>query len=111
MTFRLKRDEWHEFLKRHGNELRACGVPDVYTRDGRKLQHFLTNEIDELDLLTPEQTTQLATLVLSHFGEGAGLASFGDLQRRAHSPTRADERWLRKYGRTMTRGAANSSKR
>jgi hypothetical protein len=90
MSFRRKRDEWDEFLKRHGGELRECGVPDEVTRDRMRFLRFLDHGFDQdgwfesrpctpwsINMLTPEQVTRLATFIVRHFGE----ESYRDLLR------------------------------
>jgi hypothetical protein len=94
MSFRRTRDEWDEFLKRHGPRLRACGVPDSITRDRGRFLRFVLHGCDEdarhdtppfsPDLMTPEQAAQLATLILQHLGEQAGWDLLPALRRRAH---------------------------
>jgi len=90
MSFRRKRDEWDEFLKRHGAELRECGVPDEVTRDRMRFLRFLDHGFDQdgwfesrpcapwsTDMLSPEQATRLAAFIVRHFGE----ESYRDLLR------------------------------
>lgn len=96
MSFRRKRDEWDEFLKRHGAELRACGVPDEVTRDRDRFLRFLGHGFDQdgwfefrpctpwsVDLIAPEQATQLATFLVRHLGEEQCRELLRELRRRA----------------------------
>ena len=75
MSFRRRRDEWDDFLERHGAELRACGVPDYLVADKKRFLVFLDHGYDEVgwyqdhgaffnaDVLTDDQITRLAELV------------------------------------------------
>lgn len=70
MAFRRQRDEWDEFLKRHGPEVRECGVPDEIVADKPRFLRFLDHGDDEgvyagFDgrTLTDEQVRRLAELV------------------------------------------------
>jgi hypothetical protein len=96
MSFRRKRDEWDEFLKRHGAELRACGVPDYVTRDRNRFFLFLDHGFDEygrvdsrpcvpwsIALLTPEQASRLADFIARHFGEEQYHDLLRELRRQA----------------------------
>jgi hypothetical protein len=47
MSFRRRRDEWDEFLKRHGPELRACGIPDYVVAKKMRFLVFLDHGYDE----------------------------------------------------------------
>src|SRR5690348_7853990 len=72
MAFRRRRDEWDEFLKRHGAELRACGLPDYVVADRMRFLVFLDHGYDDWGrvenphaffdarLLTDEQISRLA---------------------------------------------------
>jgi hypothetical protein len=79
MSFRRRRNEWDEFLKRHRAELRACGVPDHVTATRLRFLLFLDHGFDQWgwaenrhaavfngDLLTDEQLRRLAELVAAH---------------------------------------------
>jgi hypothetical protein len=96
MSFRRQRDEWDEFLKRHGAELRACGLPDEVTRDRGRFLRFLDHCFDQdgwyesrpctpwsIDVLTPEQATRLADFIARHFGEEQYRDLLRELRRRA----------------------------
>lgn len=47
MAFRRRRDEWDEFLSRHGAELRACGIPDYVVAKKMRFLVFLDHGYDE----------------------------------------------------------------
>lgn len=78
MAFRRRRDEWDEFLSRHGHALRACGLPDYIVANKRRFLVFLDHGYDEWGWaenhhsffdarnLTDEQIAQLAELVGRH---------------------------------------------
>jgi hypothetical protein len=78
MAFRRRRNEWDDFLKRHGEELRACGLPDHVIADRLRFFVFLDHGFDEWDrvknpygcfharFLTDEQIARLARFVGSH---------------------------------------------
>jgi hypothetical protein len=96
MSFRRKRDEWDEFLKHHGAELRACGVPDEVTRDRGRCRRFLEHGFDQdgwwllrpctpwsVEMLTPEQATQFADFIVRHFGEEQYRGLLRELRQRA----------------------------
>jgi hypothetical protein len=94
MSYRRKLDEWDAFLKRHGPELLACGVPDTIVHDRKRFLRFVDNGYDEdaslchhapfsPDLMTPEQAAQLATLIREHVGDEAGSELVRALRRRA----------------------------
>jgi len=96
MSFRRKRDEWDELLKRHGAELRACGVPDHVTGDRDRFLRFLLHGFDQdgwfeskpsatwsVDLLAPEQAARLLAFIALHFGEEQYRFLLRDLRRRA----------------------------
>lgn len=96
MSFRRKRDEWDEFLKRHGAELRACGVPDAVTGDRGRFRRFLEHGFDQdgwflsrpctpwsVDLITPEQAARLADFIARHFGEEQYRTLLRELRQRA----------------------------
>lgn len=98
MSFRRKRDEWDGLLKRHGAELRACGVPDYVTADRDRFLRFLGHGFDQdgrfeskpsaawsADLLAPEQAGRLANFLERHFGEGQYRDLLRELRRRADS--------------------------
>ena len=75
MTFRRQRDEWDELLKRHGPELRECGIPDYIVSDKNGFLIFLDHGHDEggwaesryatfdAAVLTDGQIARLAELV------------------------------------------------
>ncbi|MBL8793782.1 MAG: hypothetical protein JNM56_07755 [Planctomycetia bacterium] len=78
MSFRRKRDAWDDFLKLHGAELRACGIPDEVTAKRLRFFLFLDHGFDEWGwaenrhacfdarMLTDEQISRLADLVGQH---------------------------------------------
>lgn len=70
MGYRRQRDEWDEFMKQHGPEVRDCGVPDEIVADKGRFLRFLDHGYDEgvyagFDggTLTDEQIARLAELV------------------------------------------------
>ena len=75
MAFRRRRDEWEEFLSRHGPELRACGIPDYVVAKKMRFLVFLDHGFDQWGwaknphaffdsrILSDEQIVQLAELV------------------------------------------------
>jgi hypothetical protein len=81
MAFRRERDDWSDFLRRHGEELRSCGVPDEVSRDRLRFLAFLEHGFDERGwarsphaffdarVLTDEQIARLADFVAEQFGE------------------------------------------
>ena len=96
MAFRRQRSEWDEFLKRHGPELRECGVPDYITRDRMRFFVCLEHGYDDWGhalsrpstawspgFLTPEQAGRLAEFIARHFGEEQYRFLLQDLRRRA----------------------------
>jgi hypothetical protein len=96
MSFRRKRSEWDEFLKQHGAELRAYGVPDEVTRDRMRFLRFLDHCFDQdgwyesrphtpwsIDMITPEQAVQLAAFIARHFGKEQYRDLIRELHRRA----------------------------
>jgi hypothetical protein len=95
MSFRHRRDEWDEFLKRHGAELRACGVPDDVTRDKMRFLRFLDHGFDNdgwwahrpstpwsINMLAPEQADRLASFITRHFGDDQYRDILRELRRR-----------------------------
>ena len=50
MAFRRQRDDWDEFLKKHGPELRECGLPDFIVADKMRFLVFLDHGDDEWGL-------------------------------------------------------------
>lgn len=78
MSFRRKRDEWDDFLTRHGPELRLCGIPGIVMRDKLRFLVFLDHGFDEWGraenshalfdarILSDEQIAKLADLVATH---------------------------------------------
>jgi hypothetical protein len=97
MSFRRKRDEWDEFLKRHGPELRACGVPDAVTADRVRFLVFLDHGYDEhgwyesrpcapwsINTLSAEQAARLAAFIERHFGDEQYPDLLRNLRRRAN---------------------------
>jgi hypothetical protein len=96
MSFRRKRDEWDEFLKRYSSELRECGVPDEVTRDRGRFLRFLDHGFDQdgwynsrpcspwsIDMLTVEQANRLAEFITEHFGEEQYRDFLRELRRQA----------------------------
>jgi hypothetical protein len=81
MSFRRRRNEWDEFLKRHGEELRACGIPVSIVAKKRRFLIFLDHGYDEWGwaenhhaffdarVLSDEQITRLAELVAQYVDE------------------------------------------
>lgn len=81
MAFRRRRDEWDDFLQRHGAELEECGIPDYVVRDKPRFLVFLDHGYDEWGwakhphaffdsrVLSDEQITQLAEVVATHIDE------------------------------------------
>jgi hypothetical protein len=78
MSFRRRRDKWHDFLKCHGAELRACGLPDYVVADKLRFLVFLDHGYDEWGwaknphaffdarVLSDEQIARLTELVGRH---------------------------------------------
>ncbi len=78
MGFRRRRDEWDDFLKRYGAELKACGIPDYVVAKKMRFLVFLDHGFDEwgraenhhaffdASVLTNEQVARLAELVGQH---------------------------------------------
>jgi hypothetical protein len=74
VAFRRRRDEWDDFLKRHGAELRACGLPDYVVAHRIRFVVFLDHGYDQWGwaenphsffdarILTDEQIARLAEL-------------------------------------------------
>ena len=96
MSFRRKRDEWDEFLKQHGAELRECGVPDYVTRHRMRFFVFLDHGYDDwgqgerqladvwtIKFLSSEQAARLADFIVRHFGEEQYRDLVRELRRRA----------------------------
>jgi hypothetical protein len=96
MSFRRSRDEWDEFLKLHGGELRTCGVPDDLTRDKGRFLVFLDHGYDDWgqatcptatpwgpQFLTPGQCGRLGDFIATHFGEHDYRFLLRDLRTRA----------------------------
>jgi hypothetical protein len=81
MSFRQKRNEWDEFLKRHGDEIRNCGVPADVVKNETRFYIFLEHGYDEFgwfknkhaffssSILTGEQIVDLAQIVGDHIDE------------------------------------------
>ena len=78
MSFRRERDEWDEFLRVHGSELHALGIPDDVTSDKKRFLVFLDHGYDEWGWfkdregffdsrqLTDDQITRLADVIATH---------------------------------------------
>jgi len=77
MAFRRQRDEWDDFLARHGSELRTCGIPDEVVAGRRRFLVFLDHGYDaenphavfDTSTLSDEQISTLADLVGDHVDE------------------------------------------
>jgi hypothetical protein len=81
MAFRQQRDEWSEFIRQHGEEMRSFGVPDEVLRDRLRFFVFLDHGFDEWGWaksphqffdarsLSDDQIARLAESVAKHFGE------------------------------------------
>ncbi len=81
MSCRQSRDEWDEFLKKHGSELRDCGIPDDIASDKIRFLVFLDHGYDDWGrhesrygffdsaVLTDDQIERLAELVGSQIDE------------------------------------------
>ena len=81
MAFRRPRNEWSEFLRRHAEEFRTCGIPDEVSRDRLRFFVFLDHGFDEWGwarnphacfdarVLSDEQIARLADFVAKRFGE------------------------------------------
>jgi hypothetical protein len=81
MSFRRKRDDWDEFISRHGPELRECGIPDYVMAKKMRFLVFLDHGYDDwgryvnhgsyfnADLLSDEQIARLALLVACHIDD------------------------------------------
>ncbi|MBP3959540.1 hypothetical protein J8F10_30215 [Gemmata sp. G18] len=96
MSFRRKRDEWDEFLKQHGSELRACGIPDAITSDRGRFLRFLDHGFDQdgwwtsrpctpwsISFLTPDEAIRFANFLTRYFGEEAHPHLIRELRQRA----------------------------
>ena len=96
MSFRRKRDEWDEFLKRHGPELRACGVPDEVAGDRDRFLRFLDHGYDEdgwyesrpctpwsINMLGPDEARRFADFLARLYGEERYPDLLRELRRRA----------------------------
>lgn len=78
MSFRRRRDAWDDFLKQHGLELRACGIPDYVVATKIRFLVFLDHGYDKRGwsvnhheffharVLTDEQISRLSDLVGTH---------------------------------------------
>jgi hypothetical protein len=81
MAFRRKKGDWREFLHQHGQELRACGIPEEVFRERLRFLIFLDHGFDQWgwaknpnnffnsDLLSNEEIERLSDFVARHFGE------------------------------------------
>ena len=81
MAFRRQRDAWDDFLKRHGEALRECGIPAEIVANKLRFHLFLAHGFDEWGwsqnphaffdarFLTDLQVAQLAELVGTHIDE------------------------------------------
>ncbi len=81
MAFRRQRDDWSDFLRRHAEELSACGVPEEVFRNRIRFFVFLDHGFDEWGwanqpfaffdsrVLSDEQIACLAKFVARHFGD------------------------------------------
>jgi len=49
VSFRRRRDEWDEFLARHGEELLDCGIPDYILQNRMRFLLFLDHGFDQWD--------------------------------------------------------------
>jgi len=95
MSFRRKRDEWSEFLRRRAKELRGCGVPDEVLRDRLRFFVFLEHGFDQWGwgrnphnffdarVLSDEQIARLAYFVARHFGDESRVLIASRWQRLA----------------------------
>lgn len=95
MAFRRRRDEWDEFLSRHGPELRACGVPDYVVAKKVRFLVFLDHGFDEWGwaenhhaffdarVLSDEQIARLAELVGRHIDARYAVSVGSRWQRSA----------------------------
>ena len=75
MAFRQRRDKWDDFLSRHGDDLRSCGVPAEIVADRKRFLLFLDHGYDDWgrsltrhgffdsDDLTDEQIASLSSLL------------------------------------------------
>jgi hypothetical protein len=95
MAFRRRRDEWDEFLSRHGPKLRACGVPAYVVAKQMRFLVFLDHGYDQWGwaenhhaffdarVLTGEQIARLAELVGRHIDARYAVAVGSRWQRSA----------------------------
>ena len=84
MSYRRKRDDWDDFLKRHGEELIDCGLPSYLVRDRKRFLLFLDHGYDEWGwskdrhgfftsrALTDAQIQRLARIVGNHIDAVSG---------------------------------------
>jgi hypothetical protein len=48
MAFRRQRDKWDDFIRRHGEELQACGIPrEIFSKKHRFLSFLSHAGFDE----------------------------------------------------------------
>jgi hypothetical protein len=81
MSFRRQRDDWDDFLKHHGAELRECGIPDYVVAKKMRFLVFLEHGYDDWGRaenqhaffhprdLTDEQISRFAELVGKYIDE------------------------------------------
>jgi hypothetical protein len=81
MSFRRRRDEWDDFLKRHGHAVRECGIPDEIAANKMRFLIFLDHGYDQWGwgenhhaffdsrFLTEEQIARLADLVAMYIDD------------------------------------------
>lgn len=84
MSFRRQKDDWGEFVRKHGQEILACGVPDYVFAKRMRFLVFLEHGFDEWGWaenhhaffdsksLSDDQVSQLAVLVRSHIDDSYG---------------------------------------
>lgn len=84
MSYRRKRDDWYDFVRRNGDELLACGLPDFLIQDKKRFLVFLDHGYDESGwfdnhhaffdsrALTDAQIELLARIVGEHVDERSG---------------------------------------
>jgi hypothetical protein len=103
VSFRRKRDEWDEFLKRHGPALRDCGLPDYLIAKKLRFLVFLDHGYDDCgrvegtgtffhsDWLTGEQISRLADIVEESIDSRYGHVIRSRWMQTYHGPSDQDK--------------------
>jgi len=95
MSFRRQRDDWDEFIRKHADELRLCGIPSEVFSNRRRFLIFLDHGFDEWGWvenphgyvfncreLTDDQVRWLAKLVGEHVDQNYGRKIADDWMRQ-----------------------------